>query len=72
MDEDLGTRTPEESLRTGLLDVADVDLPAGADVSLCGPLPFMAGVRSALLDRGVAAADIHYEVFGPDRDLASA
>ncbi len=26
----------------------------------------MKGVRSALIDRGVAARDIQYEVFGPD------
>lgn len=33
---------------------------------LCGPTPFMRAVRGDLLTRGVAAADIHYEVFGPD------
>jgi nitric oxide dioxygenase len=31
-----------------------------------GPLPFMQAVRSALIDRGVAARDVQYEVFGPD------
>jgi nitric oxide dioxygenase len=31
-----------------------------------GPLPFMRGIRSVLLDRGVSPADIQYEVFGPD------
>jgi ferredoxin-NADP reductase len=33
---------------------------------LCGPLPFMRSVRSALIDRDVPARDIQYEVFGPD------
>jgi nitric oxide dioxygenase len=33
---------------------------------LCGPLPFMQAVRQSLLDRGVPARDIQYEVFGPD------
>lgn len=70
--EDLGARSPEESLRAGLLDLTDLELPAGADVYLCGPLPFMAGVRSALLGRGVSGDRIHYEVFGPARELATA
>lgn len=50
----------------GLLDPADVDLPEGAGYYLCGPLPFMKVVRSALLAGGVPARDIQYEVFGPD------
>jgi nitric oxide dioxygenase len=33
---------------------------------LCGPLPFMRAVRSALIERDVPARDIQYEVFGPD------
>ena len=33
---------------------------------LCGPIPFMQAVRSALIERGVSPADIQYEVFGPD------
>ncbi|WP_211246326.1 hypothetical protein [Amycolatopsis taiwanensis] len=40
--------------------------------SLCGPVPFMAAVKAALLKRGVAAERIRYEVFGPDRELATA
>jgi nitric oxide dioxygenase len=50
----------------GIMNLDDVELPADAFYYLCGPLPFMRGVRSALLDRGVPAADIQYEVFGPD------
>jgi nitric oxide dioxygenase len=70
--EDLGVREPEDSLRAGLIDVTAVELPSDADVYLCGPLPFMAAVRTALLGRGVTPERIHYEVFGPDRELASA
>jgi nitric oxide dioxygenase len=51
---------------TGLMDVTQVPLPADALYYLCGPLPFMKAVRSALLDRGVRAEDVRYEVFGPD------
>jgi nitric oxide dioxygenase len=33
---------------------------------MCGPIPFLQVVRSALIDRDVAPRDIQYEVFGPD------
>ncbi|MGW2250878.1 globin domain-containing protein [Kitasatospora sp. NPDC001660] len=52
--------------RTGLVDLSTVAIPAGATAYLCGPLPFLRAVRGQLLDAGVPAADIHYEVFGPD------
>ncbi|MEU3255552.1 globin domain-containing protein [Streptomyces sp. NPDC006997] len=58
--------------RTGLMDLEGVHIPADATVYLCGPLPFMRGVRSALLERGVAARAIRYEVFGPDLWLPDA
>jgi nitric oxide dioxygenase len=48
------------------MDLDEIDLPADAAYYLCGPLPFMQAVRSALLERGVPARDIQYEVFGPD------
>jgi nitric oxide dioxygenase len=54
----------------GRLDLERVDLPAGAVYYLCGPLPFLKATRQALLDEGVAAQDIQYEVFGPDLWLA--
>jgi nitric oxide dioxygenase len=50
----------------GIMDLSQVDLPEDAMYYLCGPLPFMQGIRAVLLDRGVATADIQYEVFGPD------
>ncbi|RAJ46189.1 nitric oxide dioxygenase [Kitasatospora sp. SolWspMP-SS2h] len=52
--------------RTGVVDLAGLDVPADAVAYLCGPLPFMRAVRAGLLAAGVPAADIHYEVFGPD------
>ncbi|MEU3341219.1 globin domain-containing protein [Streptomyces sp. NPDC006668] len=57
--------------RTGLVDLADVDVPAGTRAYLCGPLPFMRAVRAQLIGKGVSPADIHYEVFGPDLWLAA-
>ena len=58
----------------GVMHLDDVKLPDDAAYYLCGPLPFMQAVRSALIDRGVPARDIQYEVFGPDlwqADLAT-
>ncbi|NUH39592.1 hemin transporter [Streptomyces samsunensis] len=56
----------EPGSRTGLMDPDDLDLPADADVYLCGALPFMRAVRTRLLRAGVPACRIRYEVFGPD------
>ncbi|MFI5797850.1 globin domain-containing protein [Streptomyces sp. NPDC051677] len=58
--------TQEPDARTGLMDPSGVELPDGASVFLCGPLPFMRDVRGRLLSAGVPARRIRYEVFGPD------
>lgn len=61
--------SPEEPWpagRTGLVDLTAVDVPSDATAYLCGPLPFLRSVRAQLLGLGVSAANIHYEVFGPD------
>lgn len=55
---------------TGYVDLTDVPVAAGTRAYLCGPLPFMRKVREQLIGKGVAPADIHYEVFGPDLWLA--
>ena len=60
------TTLPVDGVFEGFLDLGDVELPEGALYYLCGPIPFMKAVRSALLDRGVPPRDIQYEVFGPD------
>lgn len=70
--EDLGRRPERADLIKGLVQLDEtVDLPADADVYLCGPVPFMAAVKTALVERGVPEARIRYEVFGPDRELAA-
>ncbi|UNZ15997.1 globin domain-containing protein [Streptomyces sp. 891-h] len=56
----------EPGARTGLMDLDAVAVPEDATAYLCGPLPFMRTVRAQLLERGVPARRIHYEVFGPD------
>jgi nitric oxide dioxygenase len=50
----------------GYMDLSDIPLGEDVQVFTCGPLPFMRHVRSVLLTRGVPAAHIRYEVFGPD------
>ncbi|GLW28537.1 globin domain-containing protein [Actinoplanes regularis] len=57
---------PVAGVHEGTMDLAQVTLPVGAVYYLCGPLPFLQAVRSALIDRGIAPADIQYEMFGPD------
>jgi nitric oxide dioxygenase len=57
---------PVDGVHQGLMDVRAVALPPEATFYLCGPLPFLQGVRSALIDIGVPPRDIQYEVFGPD------
>ncbi|GGZ70511.1 globin domain-containing protein [Streptomyces echinoruber] len=56
--------------RTGLVDLSALPVASGTRAYLCGPLPFLRAVRSQLIGKGVAPADIHYEVFGPDLWLA--
>ncbi|WP_411149208.1 globin domain-containing protein [Streptomyces sp. A30] len=56
----------EPAARVGLMDLHGIELPDGAMVFLCGPLPFMRAVRGQLLAAGIPARNIRYEVFGPD------
>ncbi len=57
---------PVDGVHEGFLDLDDVELPDDAVYYLCGPMPFLKATRSALLERGVPARDVQYEVFGPD------
>ena len=57
---------PVQGVFAGRMDISQVQLPDNASYHLCGPVPFMQEVRSALIERGVAPRDIQYEVFGPD------
>ncbi len=70
--EDLGVRPTRDVLRAGRVDLGTVEMPVGAKIYLCGPLPFMESVRRSLVQQHIPEADIHYEVFGPDKWLASA
>ena len=53
-------------VHAGMMNLDDVKLPDDALYYLCGPVPFMRAVRSALIESEVPARDIQYEVFGPD------
>ena len=49
------------------MDISQVSMPGNALFYLCGPIPFMHAVHTALTTKhGVPARDIQYEVFGPD------
>ncbi|MGJ6966701.1 globin domain-containing protein [Streptosporangium sp. G11] len=64
--EEVGDCSCRPAPNVGQVDLTRIDLPDPLVAYLCGPLPFMRGVRTELLRRGVPASDIHYEVFGPD------
>lgn len=68
--ENLGVRPARDDLLAGLVDLDAVDIPADAQVYLCGPLPFMESVHRNLIARELPEANIRYEVFGPDKWLA--
>ena len=60
------SQLPVQGVFPGTMDLSQVRLPDNAVYHLCGPVPFMQEVRSALIGRGVPPRDIQYEVFGPD------
>lgn len=62
--------SPAQNEHSGFMNLEDTEVAEDAEYYLCGPLPFMQHVRSALVARGVPAKDIQYEVFGPDLWLA--
>lgn len=51
----------------GFIDTDSIPLDPGADVYLCGPVPFMQAVRAGLHRRGVNDEQIRYEVFGSEQ-----
>ena len=63
-------RAASDAEFSGFMDIGAVQLPDDAEYYLCGPLPFLKSVRSALVAGGIPAKDIQYEVFGPDLWLA--
>jgi nitric oxide dioxygenase len=56
----------DTSSRHGHMDLSDIPLPDNVHVFTCGPLGFMRHIRTELMQRGVPAHHIRYEVFGPD------
>lgn len=53
----------EPAVLAGELDGSEASSPAPRTYYVCGPEPMMVGARETLLERGVAAADIHEERF---------
>jgi nitric oxide dioxygenase len=52
------------------LDVIKEGLPvSNGEFYLCGPVGFMMFVKQQLLTLGVEADRIHYELFGPHKDV---
>lgn len=60
------SQLPMQGVFAGRMDLSHVRLPDNASYHLCGPVPFMHGIRSALIELGIPPQDIQYEVFGPD------
>jgi nitric oxide dioxygenase len=60
------SQMPVQGVFPGRMDLSQVRLPENASYHMCGPVPFMHGIRSALIELGVPSRDIQYEVFGPD------
>jgi nitric oxide dioxygenase len=56
----------DTSSRQGHMDLSDIPLPDDVHAFTCGPLDFMRHIRTELMQRGVPAHHIRYEVFGPD------
>ncbi|MEV4351072.1 globin domain-containing protein [Actinoplanes sp. NPDC049596] len=59
--------TPVAGAFTGRIDPDRIPLRPGAEVYLCGPVPFMQAVRAALHRRGLSEDRIRYEVFGSEQ-----
>lgn len=70
--ENLEDLAPADTVQEGFIDLARVDLPEGADLYLCGPLPFIAQVYRTAIERGVPDERVHFELFSPAKDLAAA
>jgi nitric oxide dioxygenase len=60
------SKLPVAGAFSGEMDISQVNLPDNACYHLCGPIPFMHEIHSALTKHGVQPQDVQYEVFGPD------
>ncbi|ORA38241.1 globin domain-containing protein [Mycobacterium aquaticum] len=50
----------------GLLNLAGIELPVGAEIYLCGGAGFVAAVRTQLGERGIDLQRVHCELFAPN------
>ena len=48
----------------------DQTLPKNGDYYFCGPIPFMKFLYDSLIECGISKENIHYEAFGPAKDLS--
>jgi len=53
-------------VHAGLLTLDGIEVPADAEIYLCGNNGFVQAVRGQLIDRGVPAARVHSELFSPN------
>lgn len=61
-----GLTAGRAGVHPGLLNLDAVELPADADVYLCGGTGFVQAVRAQLVDRGVPVDRVHCELFAPN------
>lgn len=57
---------PGEGARLGFISLDEVELPADADVYVCGSNGFLQHMRTQLAARGFADEQVHFELFAPN------
>ena len=50
-------------------DFLDANVIEGSDIYVCGPVPFMKAVLTALIELGIPQEKVNFEFFGPAMDL---
>lgn len=61
----------QAGVHPGLLTLDGIEIPASAEIYLCGNNGFVQAVRTQLMTRGVSAARVHSELFSPNDWLLS-
>ena len=68
--DDVTGKPATTGVHQGLMDLTKIALPIEqGNFYLCGPIAFMQFAKQQLLNLGVIANNIHYEVFGPHTEL---
>lgn len=57
---------PSGDSHPGTLTVSALELPADADIYLCGGAGFLQAVRAPTTAAGIAPERVHFELFAPD------